>query len=125
MVKAVRGFTLVEVCVAVAVLATGLAALGCFVAGFGQLRSIERDRIESVSRAVSRMEALIESPAPCDVPLPCDVSPSCDVPPPPCDDPPACDVPAPPLRQALAGANLYYAVAGDSLVRFRRIVRCK
>lgn len=113
MVKAVRGFTLVEVCVAVAALATGLAALGCFVAGFGQLRSIERDRIESVSRAVSHMEALIESP------------PSCDVPPPPCDDPPACDVPAPPLRQALAGANLYYAVAGDSLVRFRRIVRCK
>lgn len=104
--KAVRGFTLVEVCVAVAVLATGLAALGCFVAGFGQLRSIERDRIESVTRAVSHMEALIESPAPCDVPLPC-------------------DVPAPPLRQVLAGANLYYAVAGDSLVRFRRIVRCK
>ena len=104
--KAVRGFTLVEVCVAVAVLATGLAALGCFVAGFGQLRSIERDRIESVSRAVSRMEKLIESPAPCDVPLPC-------------------DVPALPLRQALAGAHLYYAVAGDSLVRFRRIVRCK
>lgn len=106
MVKAVRGFTLVEVCVAVAVLATGLAALGCFVAGFGQLRSIERDRIESVTRAVSRMEKLIESP-------------------PSCDDPPACDVPAPPLRQALAGAHLYYAVAGDSLVRFRRIVRCK
>lgn len=103
--KAVRGFTLVEVCVAVAVLATGLAALGCFVSGFGQLRSIERDRIESVTRAVSRMETLIESPAPCDVPLPCDVPP--------------------PLRQALAGAHLYYAVAGDSLVRFRRIVRCK
>lgn len=104
--KAVRGFTLVEVCVAVAVLATGLAALGCFVSGFGQLRSIERNRIESVSRAVSHMEALIESPPSCDVPLPC-------------------DVPAPPLRQTLAGANLYYAVAGDSLVRFRRIVRCK
>ena len=111
--KAVRGFTLVEVCVAVAVLATGLAALGCFVAGFGQLRSIERDRIESVARAVSRMETLIESP------------PSCDVPPPSCDVPLPCDVPAPPLRQALAGAHLYYAVAGDSLVRFRRIVRCK
>lgn len=110
--KAVRGFTLVEVCVAVAVLATGLAALGCFVAGFGQLRSIERDRIESVSRAVSHMEALIESPPSCDVPPPCDVTP------------PANNVP-PPLRQALAGANLYYAVAGDSLVRFRRIVRCK
>ena len=110
--KAVRGFTLVEVCAAVAVLATGLAALGCFVAGFGQLRSIERDRIESVSRAVSHMEALIESPPSCDVPPPCDVTPSAN------------NVP-PPLRQALAGANLYYAVAGDSLVRFRRIVRCK
>lgn len=108
-----RGFTLVEVCVAVAVLATGLAALGCFVAGFGQLRSIERDRIESVIETVSSMEKLIESP------------PSCDVPPPPCDDPPACDVPVPPLRQALAGAHLYYAETGDSLVRLRRIVRCR
>lgn len=101
-----RGFTLVEVCVAVAVLATGLAALGCFVAGFGQLRSAERARIESVIEAVSSMEKLFESPPPCNDSLyALPLSPS--------------------FRQALAGAHLYYAETGDSLVRLRRIVRCR
>ena len=113
-----RGFTLVEVCVAVAVLATGLAALGCFghraggsglpsfVAGFGQLRSAERARIESVIEAVSSMEKLIESP-------------------PPCNDSLYALLLSPSFRQALAGAHLYYAETGDSLVRLRRIVRCR
>ena len=106
-----NGFTLPEICVALAVFAVGTAALLYCAACFERLCSMERKRVESVTEAVSRMEKLIVSPAPCDVPPPCDVSPSCDVP--------------PPLRRALAGAHLYYAVTGDSLARFRRVVRCK
>jgi len=125
-----NGFTLPEICVALAVFAVGTAALLYCAACFERLCSMERKRVESVTEAVSRMEKLIESPAPCDVspscdvPLPSDVSPSCDVPL-PCDvTPPANNVP-PPLRRALAGAHLYYAATGDSLARFRRVVRCK
>ena len=106
-----NGFTLPEICVALAVFAVGTAALLYCAACFERLCSMERSRVKSVTEAVSHMEKLIESPAPCDV------SPSCDVPLP-------CDVP-PPLRRALAGAHLYYVATGDSLARFRRIVRCK
>lgn len=112
-----NGFTLPEICVALAVFAVGTAALLYCAACFERLCSMERSRVKSVTEAVSRMEKLIESPTPCDVPLPCDVYPSCDVPLP-------CDVP-PPLRRALAGAHLYYAATGDSLARFRRVVRCR
>lgn len=113
-----NGFTLPEICVALVVFAVGTAALLYCAACFEQLCSMERSRVKSVTEAVSRMEKLIESPAPCDV------SPSCDVPL-PCDvTPPANNVP-PPLRRALAGAHLYYAATGDSLARFRRVVRCR
>ena len=45
--------------------------------------------------------------------------------PPPCNDSLYALLLSPSFRQALAGAHLYYAETGDSLVRLRRIVRCR
>ena len=100
------GFTLPEVCVAIAVFATGMTALLYCAGSFEKLCSMEKRRVETVTAAVSRMESLIEVVPPC--------NDSLHMPPLP-----------PPLRRALVGAHLYYAETGDSLVRFRRIVRCR
>ena len=100
------GFTLPEVWVAIAVFAIGMIALLYCAGSFEKLCSMEKRRVESVTAAVSRMESLIEVVPPC--------NDSLHMPPLP-----------PPLRRALVGAHLYYAEAGDSLVRFRRMVRCR
>ena len=101
-----RGFTLPEVCVAVAVFSIGLAALACGADAFVRLAAAERTRVQSATQAVARMESLIVGAPPCGDTLRMSPLP-------------------PSLRRALSGAHLYYAETGDSLQRFRRIVRCR
>ena len=100
------GFTLPEVCVAIAVFATGMTALLYCAGSFEKLCSMEKRRVESVTAAVSRMESLVDAA-------------------PACSDTLHMYPLSPSLRRALAGARLFYAETGDSLVRFRRIVWCR
>lgn len=60
-----RGFTLVEVLVAITVLSMG--SLGCFkmIDFFNRLRSAERKQTEIFMVAVEKMESFVENPPPC------------------------------------------------------------
>ncbi|MBO7383344.1 MAG: prepilin-type N-terminal cleavage/methylation domain-containing protein [Fibrobacter sp.] len=60
-----RGFTLPEVCVALAVFAFGALALGRGFDAVLRVRSVERSRAQSLIEAVAQMEALIENPPAC------------------------------------------------------------
>ena len=51
-----RGFTLPEVCVAVAVFSIGLAALACGADAFVRLAATERTRVQSATQAVALTE---------------------------------------------------------------------
>ena len=59
------GFTLMEVLAALAVLSFGTLAVGRFLEGFNQLRSVERKRALAVIDAVESMEYFVQNTASC------------------------------------------------------------
>lgn len=60
-----RGFTLVEVCVALLVFAFTSAALLRWVDGFTAVSNRERDFVQSFVAGASKMERFVEFPPPC------------------------------------------------------------
>lgn len=60
-----RGFTLIEVCVALPVLAASLAAFFIWIDAFLKLRSLERDEAVQFVEAVGLVESRIENPPFC------------------------------------------------------------
>lgn len=64
-----RGFTLIEVCVALAVLSTGVVVFGRYVDGFNRIRVLERDHARMVLETARAVEYFIQNPPAC-----CDTS---------------------------------------------------
>ena len=60
-----KAFTLLEVLVALAVLAAGATALGYYAVAFRRVSSAEITRADSSLTAVQYMESLISDPPPC------------------------------------------------------------
>ena len=61
----VDGFTLMEILVAFAVLASGLSAVAIFHGSFNRMSAREASRAEAVVAGISYVERSIENPAPC------------------------------------------------------------
>ena len=59
------GFTLMEVCVALAVLAFGSLAVGRYLDGFNRVRSVEREQAKILVAAVQTVEEFVRNPPPC------------------------------------------------------------
>lgn len=59
------GFTLMEVSVALAFLTFGMLAVGRFLDGFNQLRSVERNQAETLIAAASAIENFVEHSPSC------------------------------------------------------------
>lgn len=59
------GFTLLEVCVALAVLSAGVLVFGRYLDGFNRVRTLERERANATIVAAKSMESLILSPPAC------------------------------------------------------------
>ena len=60
-----RGFTLMEVLIAMAVLSIGIAGVGHSIGGFLQIKEREAKKGMALIEAVSLMEEQVESPRPC------------------------------------------------------------
>ena len=60
-----RGFTLMEVCVAIAVLAAGIIVFGRYLDGFNRLRSLERNQARTVLETANAVEHFIQNPPAC------------------------------------------------------------
>ena len=60
-----RGFTLMEICVALAVLSAGIVVFGRFLDGFNRLRSLERDEARMVLETARAVEYFIQNPPAC------------------------------------------------------------
>lgn len=60
-----RGFTLMEVCVALAVLFAGIVVFGRFLDGFNCLRSLERDQARTVIETANAVEYFVQNPPAC------------------------------------------------------------
>ena len=60
-----NGFTLMEVCVSLAILAVGETALGRFLDGFNLLRSVERNQVRTVQAVAQSVESLVAEPPEC------------------------------------------------------------
>jgi prepilin-type N-terminal cleavage/methylation domain-containing protein len=59
------GFTLMEVCVALAVLVAGAVVFGRYLDGFNRVRALERQYANAVLADVQFMESFILTPPPC------------------------------------------------------------
>ena len=59
------GFTLLEVCVALAVLAAGVLVFGRYLDGFNRVRELERLRANEILAAAQMMESLVLTPPAC------------------------------------------------------------
>ncbi|MDY6386993.1 MAG: prepilin-type N-terminal cleavage/methylation domain-containing protein [Fibrobacter sp.] len=60
-----NGFTLMEVCVALAVLSAGVLVFGRFLDGFNRLQSLERTKAKSVVAVSETIEELVRNPPWC------------------------------------------------------------
>jgi prepilin-type N-terminal cleavage/methylation domain-containing protein len=60
-----RGFTLMEVCVALAVLSAGVLVFGRFLDGFNRLQALERTKAKSVIAVSETIEELVRKPPWC------------------------------------------------------------
>jgi len=59
------GFTLMEVCVAVAVLAAGVVVFGRFLDGFNRIRALEREYARAVLETAHAVEHFVQNPPAC------------------------------------------------------------
>lgn len=60
-----NGFTLMEVCVALAVLSAGVLVFGRFLDGFNRLQALERTKAKSVVAVSETIEELVRNPPWC------------------------------------------------------------
>ena len=60
-----NGFTLMEVCVALAVLSAGVLVFGRFLDGFNRLQALERTKAKSVIAVSETIEELVRNPPWC------------------------------------------------------------
>ncbi|MBO5532024.1 MAG: prepilin-type N-terminal cleavage/methylation domain-containing protein [Fibrobacter sp.] len=60
-----NGFTLMEVCVALAVLSAGVLVFGRFLDGFNRLQALERTKAKSVIAVSGTIEELVRKPPWC------------------------------------------------------------
>ena len=65
MMKRKPGFTLMEVCVAIAVLAVGVVVFGRYLDGFNRLRSLEREHARAVLETANAVEHFVQNPPAC------------------------------------------------------------
>ena len=59
------GFTLMEVCVALLLLSSGVLVFGRFVDSFNRVASLEREQAKAVVCAAAAVEELVRNPPPC------------------------------------------------------------
>ena len=59
------GFTLMEVCVALAVLSAGVFVFGRYLDGFNRIRTLERAQARAVLEAANAVEYFIQNPPEC------------------------------------------------------------
>lgn len=59
------GFTLMEVCIALAVLSTGVLVFGRYLDGLNRLRNFERNRAQSVIVVAQSVESFVTKPPDC------------------------------------------------------------
>jgi len=59
------GFTLMEVCVAIAVLAAGVVVFGRYLDGFNRLRLLEREQARAVLETANAVEHFVQNPPAC------------------------------------------------------------
>lgn len=105
-----RGFTLMEVCIALAVLSAGVLVFGRFLDGFNRLRALERAKAKSVVAVSETIEELVRTP-------------------PWCKDSSFVRNEVNVVLNAVPGAKLLAWVEAASVslpeVKLRRLVRCK
>lgn len=59
------GFTLIEVCVALALLSSGVLVFGWFIDAYNRVCALERDQARALVRASAAVEALVRTPPSC------------------------------------------------------------
>ena len=59
------GFTLIEVCVALAVLSGSILVFGRYLEGFNRIRTLEREQAKSVVLSADVVEEFVRNPPPC------------------------------------------------------------
>jgi prepilin-type N-terminal cleavage/methylation domain-containing protein len=59
------GFTLIEVCVALAVLSAGVLVFGRYLDGFSRVRALERERANEILAAAQAVEYFVQYPPEC------------------------------------------------------------
>ena len=59
------GFTLMEVCVAIAVLAAGVVVFGRYLDGFNRVRTLERERARAVIETAYAVEYFVQNAPDC------------------------------------------------------------
>ena len=59
------GFTLMEVCVAIAVLAAGIVVFGRYLDGFNRIRALEREQARTVLETARAVEHFVQNPPAC------------------------------------------------------------
>ena len=60
-----KGFTLMEVCVALAVLSAGVLVFGQYLDGFNRVRALERSNANAAIAAAQAVEHFVEKPPEC------------------------------------------------------------
>ena len=60
-----RGFTLMEVCVALVVLSAGIVVFGRYLDGFNRIRVLEREQARAVLETARAVEHFIQNPPAC------------------------------------------------------------
>ena len=106
----VAGFTLLEILVAFAVLASGLSAVAFLHGTFNRMSAREASRADAVTAAIAYMERVIENPAPC-----ADTSFVCA--------PPSCTAPLRVSRSRINAGFQWVEVEAGPYV-FRRLLKC-
>lgn len=59
------GFTLLEVCIALAVLSAGVLVFGRYLDGFSRVRALERERANEILAAAQAVEHFVQYPPEC------------------------------------------------------------